>query len=296
MASFCVFLFLTILCISTTIRCDNLVTTTANDLPEYDCTQAGSRCSLFNVELTRTEYRYKIIADDPRFVQDVTFELSSIPYFTAIDLCTQLPYLFEIRAENVSMEEMDSAAFEYCDYLTTLELNDNKLKTIPSTVFTRPNPQFVQLANNQLSRIDKTTFASLQLELLNLAGNNFNTFPIDAFRAANFKWLFLQSNGLIDLDVDQLTAEHPRLSEGILLYGDNDIACSRIEEINSALRRIEITYQPIEGFHFYYPKKRYYEQDSVEGLPCIPDRAYTAMFYRKLFLNLGTLVQRKTIL
>lgn len=255
-----------------------------NNISEYTCAQAGSYCSLYNVLLTKENYRYHVKADNPAFVQSVVFELSTIPYFTAIDLCTTFPYLFDIRAEDVGIEEIDGNALELCNSLTTLELNNNRIKAIPDTLFTRPYPQVVQLANNLITRISKDAFASLELELFNLAGNNLNVFPIDYFTNAQFRWLLLQSNQLVDLDVDKLVRRFPKLSEGGLIYGANDIACSRVEEINGILKRNSINYKPIEGYHPYYPKVRYYEEDEVDELPCIPDRAYTSMFYRKLML------------
>lgn len=261
--------------------------TQQEELPEYECAQAGTICSLFGVELTYESYRYVIKSDDPYDIQDIVFEVSTIPYFTAIDLCTTFENLFDIRAEDVGMEILDAAAFENCNSLTTLDLSSNSLKEIPSTVFTRPFPQFVKLANNQLSRIDKETFASLELDYLNLAGNNLNIFPLDAFKNAQFQGLFLQSNDLVDLDVDGLLQRFPKMAGGILIYSGNDIACSRVEEINAVLKRNNVDYLPLDVFHPYYPKIRYYEEDAVEGLPCIPDSSYAAMFYRKLFLQYG---------
>lgn len=263
----------------------NLVNNTKNDIPHYDCAQAGTICSLYSVTLDRENYRYSINSENPLYVQDVVFEISTIPFFTAIDLCTTFPFLFSIRAENVRMEEIDADAFDQCNVLTTLELSHNKLTVIPSTVFKRPYPQFLELADNQISQIDKITFANLELELLDLAGNNLNTFPIDSFKNANFKLLFLQSNDLVDLDVEYLIEKHPFLSVGQLIYGGNDISCSRLEEINLIVKRAGIIYLPIEGFDPYYPKQRFYIEDQVEGLPCLPDKSYLAMFYRKLFLN-----------
>lgn len=160
------------------------------------------------------------------------------------------------------------------------------------TLFTRPFPQFIQLANNQISKINLKTFATLELELFNLAGNSLNVFPIEAFKKAQFRYLFLQSNELVDLDVEKLLNNFPRLNEGRFIFGDNNIACSRMEEINYLLKRSNIIYQPIEGFDPYYPKTRYYDEDEVEGLPCIPEKAYSSMFFRKLRLEYETSTRR----
>ncbi|XP_072277759.1 malignant fibrous histiocytoma-amplified sequence 1 homolog [Pyxicephalus adspersus] len=111
---------------------------------------------------------------------------------------------------------------QYLVHLERLELNQNKLETIPSGIF--PNLKslkYLKLNNNRLADLPKDLSTCSELHYLNLAHNLFTEIPKSILRLMNLKELYVDNNKLqtlpselfLSLSLKKFNASYNHLKE-----------------------------------------------------------------------------------
>jgi len=99
-----------------------------------------------------------------------------------------------------------------------LNLNNNKIKTIPKQISNLKKLRILQLSNNKITSLPKTFNELESLQKLNISKNLFVDFPNEILRLSRMKNLWLNYLQLKSFPISQITNELTNLS-GIYCYG-----------------------------------------------------------------------------
>lgn len=183
--------------------------------------------------------------------------LTRLPAF----IFTHFPKMLTLRVHNAGIESLDTEPSGRDHPLEELNMQDNRIATLPKTVFLRfPHLTAVDLSNNQIRTIDAGVFQHLfKLRSLDLSNNALTAIDSQAFHGAhNLRDLCLDSNALETVaddafelpNLEYLSLKHnrlgPRLSDKIFEHlcalEQLDLSENNIEALGATLNHCRRVY------------------------------------------------------
>ncbi|XP_068116372.1 malignant fibrous histiocytoma-amplified sequence 1-like [Hyperolius riggenbachi] len=117
----------------------------------------------------------------------------------------QICCLRELLTLIISKNELTDfpAEVQYLVHLERLELNQNKIHTIPDSIFSNlKNLKYLKLNNNRLSELPMDISSCFQLYYLNLAHNQFTEIPESILKLTSLKEFYVDNNKIQKLPSD----------------------------------------------------------------------------------------------
>lgn len=158
---------------------------------------------------------------------------------------SQIGCLTGLHSLVLSKNELSDFPMEiqYLVYLERLELNQNKIETIPNGIF--PNLKslkYLKLNNNRLSDLPKDLSSCSELHYLNLAHNFFTEFPTSILTLMDLKELYVDSNKLqklpsdlfLSLSLKKFNASHNHLREP-----PDEVCAGGLKQIRSYFQQLQ---------------------------------------------------------
>uniref|UniRef100_A0A336LE90 CSON009217 protein n=1 Tax=Culicoides sonorensis TaxID=179676 RepID=A0A336LE90_CULSO len=163
-------------------------------------------------------------------VSKMMFKNSQIPVLTS-KVCEALPALNIFKANNVSMRKINADAFNACNNLTEIQLQNNLLTELDPDLFdSNSELAKVYLYENRLKAIHGTMFKNTpKLEVLSLFKNALDELSLTDFPVLpNLSILSIVSNFITELDAHQITKKFPNLTQ--IYIGRNLFDCRQLNE------------------------------------------------------------------
>lgn len=250
------------------------------DLPVFSCEPLVLRnetqlwgCMFNDLHLTRNNLRFQPYNPTPQEVTTVYISNSIVEVFTALDICTYFPKVRAITLGSLGIEELAPNGLFECKDLRSFSIISQKtegerinlFEEIPAEFFkTTPNLVSITIQDGSLKVVKADQFWGLpKLIAVSIVGTMIEDFPWESIEnRVGVITLELYSNRLKDLAAEEIDAEYPRLIE--VAYSDNDIKCSRAEEIREAFSDI-----PVKDISFN--RERDDETEVIGGIICVKD-------------------------
>lgn len=246
--------------------------------PPYKCSSTvRSQCVLKDIRVTKDNYHFEPIADDPSAITQVIITNSFIPLFGE-DICVTFPNLAHLEIQAAEMEDIKVNAFDKCGQLSSLIIVNQHIKTLNKDVFKSLKKLYsLSLNNIGLKSLHVDTFASLtQLYSLSLSGNRLYDFsPALVTSLKDVDQLWINANELSDIDENGLVEALPKLTE--LYLNDNDLNCHRIESILRVLKE-----RGVKGLSAAVQRKRYYSPQVINKIQCLTEEQWSNVYYAKV--------------
>lgn len=240
------------------------------DLPVYTCQQdtswAPNQCSFKDVTILKENPHFQPNHSDPDLINLINIrETNHIEWFT-IDICDYFPNLNVLNIYNIGLEGFDNDAFATCYKLSEVNITGGSFLTLPENLFEYTRyMRTIGFYDTKLSTISSSAFINLRrLFEVQITGSLIEEFPIESIISLEFQSLILYSNNLKDLKVEEILEQFPSLR--FIAFSDNDIKCSRVEEMIGALSKREgLTVETTSN-----SKPREEEVGEVDGIICVP--------------------------
>lgn len=264
-----------------------LLTSSTSSGTKYRCSIAdnGETCKILRLKLTRDDYSIEPVADHPTVVTKVILS-GTVPVLSN-GICQAMSNLNILYANELSMEEIEEDAFEGCDKLSYLDLDDNNLVKMGKNTFkglTSLEQLWLRGGNSPIVDLDLTDLK--QLKWLGLRHFNITLFPAEILREqTNLADLMLFSNNLFDLDIEGILKFTPNLNQIELI--DNNFKCSRLKEILVILKAKNVN--TASHYVVEHQRRRKYIPSKIDGIHCLTDQQWETELSETTYRNLPTL-------
>lgn len=237
-----------------------------NDLPTFECLPGihYRECIIYNPITSKTKPDFKVSYAFPDEIKFVEIKGGNLAVFTST-ICDYFPNLIEITLENTNVEELNESALQTCKNMMYWTLKGGKVEEIPLNFFKNiPLLNHIELTDIPIKKIDPAQFHEIPaLRRLLITFTPIEEFPLESVSSDKIIVMFLNSNNLKDFPAEEYKKKFP-IAQGVA-YGDNDINCSRVQEMNDFLKE-----QGVNADKSRVPKPREEEVGEVEGVICIP--------------------------
>lgn len=239
-------------------------------LPTFTCTQDPIRpneCAFFsNIQTTKENPHFEPHYRTPEEISGIIVENGKYVTFTS-DICNYFPNVEQIIIWNATLEDFQPNAFENCRNLNAFSVYWGLFNEIPDNLFKDVADQLTGIVFDEtpIREIKADQFHGLaKLSFLQISSSQIDNFPVESIvDSTNLDGLVLYSNNLNDFAAETIIERFPQILE--LGYSDNDIKCSRVEELNKFLNS-----KGVEIDKSSTPKSREGQVDSVGGVICVP--------------------------
>lgn len=198
----------------------------------------NTTCTFSELQLTRTDYRFTPEADDYDVREVRIIPPSRVPTIGP-DICNAFVNLKVFRLEpGVAAEEFAADAFQGCQYVDELQMNEQRsIRGISRQLFAPMKwIQYINWTHSDLEELPQDAFADLEyMWQFTWRQGKLKTLPADLF--SSFKKMTIldvESNELSDIDFEGIMARCPDLK--YVYFDDNPIKCSRLAVIKQALK------------------------------------------------------------
>lgn len=243
---------------------------TAEEIPIYNCVYEDDWCTFHNLTISRPETVFKLTADNVQNITKLRFNNSSIHTWTS-HVCETFPNLVSLEIDQVYLREIAVGALDNCSNLEVISFWTNQL-----TRFDRDNFRYtyklkeINVQSNKIYYIHPETFNHLaNLEVLSLNENLLKKFPVDKMnRLEKLRLIYLDTNDLEDLDDELLVEKFPGLST--VYMDDNNFDCDRLKEILNTFAAKNISAKVWSAQH---KKTRVIKPTTIQGIECYNDQS-----------------------
>lgn len=259
---------------------------------KYKCeiSNFGTRCDIKELNLTRENFEIEPETDNPSAIEDIRLH-GIVPILSARRICQELPNLKKITAKGVSLKKIQENAFQGCENILDLYLQNNNFRKLERNSFKGlSNVQNLRVYGGKIPAIDLDLTDSQQLSSLGFSNLSISVFfPKILSGQTNLKLLFLCSNNFFDLDVEGIVKYAPNLK--VIYLNDNNFKCSRVAKVLKLLKTKNITASTNTGDRRL--KTRDYTPKKVDGIHCLGEEQWNLEF-AKLSPELQSLVKSVT--
>lgn len=148
------------------------------------------------------------------------------------DICDRYPEITHYNASDVGLSRIHLNAFNGCHKLTSLELQENKLTTLPQSLFKNNSLlKVLDLSSNGFTSFDwRILHNTPALKELRLTDNQFEKFLISDMPILPHLWdLYIDKNKFTDLNVERVNEKFPSLYK--LFFKNNYMNETKYDEI-----------------------------------------------------------------
>lgn len=240
----------------------NVTLTTFECQPEYI-----GYCFFRDLVTTKENPRFQPYHPNPNSVSDIFVSGGQLEVLTS-DICNYFHNLERLYIYyGMGVEIITEEAFYNCPILKSVKIEKSKLTRLPETLFVN-NPELnaLKINDNPITQLPRNIFSNNpEVHVIELINTPLEEIPFDQMIGHNYStYIDVYSNNLKDFPIEFLLETFPNLSR--VAFNDNNIKCSRVQEILDALSR-----RPRVNIWNYSSKKpREEEVGEVGGIICIP--------------------------
>lgn len=236
---------------------------------EYNCApHARTQCIINGLQLTKDDDDLiEPVAETDPLKFDLLKLSGTVPRLSG-GFCHALPNLESLRAQELSMEEIDDNAFQGCNKLEEIWAKDNKFVKIGKNTFKGlKNLTSITLTGGNMPVFDVDLSDAKKLLDLTLAEMNISEISPELLREnRQLDMLRLESNNLHDLDIEKILEYTPDLK--IIFLDGNNFECNRLRQILAKLRAKNVRVPP----PYIETVERRKHNGNVGGFDCISNR------------------------
>lgn len=237
----------------------------AQNPPTFECIPSGveGTCIIQNPVTTKSNPNFKISHPTPEKIQQVGVIGGNLAVFTS-DICNYFPNLLNLEIGNTGVEVLEENALDNCN-LHGWILSGAKVEEIPLKFFDKNRDiRGIYFVDTPIKKIDPAQFHGLQkLTDVGISMTQIEEFPLESITSKQIFWFHAFSNNLKDFPAEEYYNKFPQVA--FVGYGDNDISCTRVQEMNDFFKE-----RGIEVFDFNFPKPREEPVEEVGGVICVP--------------------------
>lgn len=238
----------------------------STEVPTFDCVPEAfvSFCTIQDPVTSKNNPNFKISHPTPHKVGQVVVSGGNLAVFTS-EICDYFPNLSILYLQQTGVQELDANALDNCANLLGWFVKSAKIEEIPLNFFQNmPLLDYVYFNDTPIKRIDPAQFhGSQKLAELYISLSHIEEFPLESITSDSISFIFIESSNLKDFPAEEYMKRFPRAE--YVGYSDNDIKCSRVQEMNDFFNE-----RGVEVFTIFSRKPREEEVVEVEGVLCVP--------------------------